>query len=153
MPGQPQLICPIDPAIALGIDAYELVVTDPSGTPSSLIIDAGSNFDLSVNFRVGGVAKAAFKAAGDDIEVNYFYEGYGATATEGIFNATPVIVTSDKGKDSTTCAGALEYGDDTGFTVAAGTLPPGLYKLSAVVSPDSTWGMFAFVEGPVIRQV
>ena len=151
MPGQPQLECPIPATLQLAIDMTELQVTDDQGIPSKFIIDAGDDFKVSATFLIGGNQSAGFAGAAVGFTVEYYYEGFGGAPEGTLGQATG---DSSQGVPSASCAGAIEFGGvQTELNVPAGTLQPGLYRLSAAVTFDPAWAMVGFAEGPVIRQL
>ncbi len=145
MPGQIQ-----HPDRVLGTDCSDLKVLDPSGFPSDLIIDAGSNFNVSVKFVLGGMLARSFVTAPapDPFTVTYYYEGMGGAA-DG------VLATAAGNLGAGILNGPVyEFKDAVTTPATPVTLPaPGLYKLSAVVTFGGLLSSYtAFCDGPMIRQ-
>ena len=136
MPGQPQK--GTNPWI--GLDCTNFKVADPADPlgPSNLIIPAGTNFQVAVDFEFDGMLANWLMGTVIPYKVTYYHEGMGA-APEGELGS----------KSGNTSAGQTLYtGADTRATVSLSD--PGTYRLTAVVTftgPPVT----AFVEGPMIQ--
>ena len=126
------------------------------GLPSSIVVGANVSFELSTDFFVEGFITPLIIwlmsfAPGNDFQVEYFAESLGpgdekslgvkqVLATDGVFISGP----------------PPRYNFDsaaTNLVIPAGTLVPGVYKLTCVVRPvaiSAAWWT-AFSEGPVIQ--
>lgn len=138
------------PNLVLGTDCSDLKVIDPSGLPSDLIIDAGSNFNVSVKFVLGGILARAFVTAPipEPFTVTYYYEGVGGAADGVLTTASGNLGAGIPN------GGVYEFKDAVTTPATPVTLPgPGLYKLSAVVMFGGLLSSYtAFCDGPMIRQ-
>lgn len=145
--GQPE--APNDPWIR---STNALKVLDSGQAPSRIILQSDP-FQVAMSFTFGGITVVyGVVATPLDFTVNYYYTELGGTNDGTLGTAT-----------GTTQAGVLTY-DDTGaagstttVSVAAGTLPVGVYRLTAVVNftvgGTVPQGYYAFTDGPVIEIV
>jgi hypothetical protein len=138
MKGQPEKLS--NPFI--WFDCPELIVEDPKGQPSNLVIKETDPFKVATKFELGGTFAPWIASLPVEYKIRYFYEGMGLAA-EG------ELLPEVKG---TTVPGKLLYGaPETTKEVKAGFLKPGLYKLTVVVSFEGNPPMTAFAEGPIIE--
>jgi hypothetical protein len=136
MPGQPQL--GTNPFI--GIDATAIDITDPSGE-SKFVIPASDAFQIAVTWVLGGTFASFLVGLPISYTVTYSFAGI------GVANGPA----QSKGPQATV-AGQLTYdAPETEVTVAGGTLTPGLYQTTAVVSFGGSPPMSAFITGPVLE--
>jgi hypothetical protein len=138
MPGQPGPGS--NPVIT--IDCTSVQVADPMGSPSNLIIQSTDAFQVTANWHLAGWLANWLVGLGVQYSVRYNYEsmGPGPEGTLGVVGPKPTI------------AAQLNYGaPDTTLTVPAGTLPAGVYRLTAVVSFGGSPPITAFNEGPMIE--
>ena len=153
MTGNPQLMCP-PTGQQVAIDMYDLRVLDPDGIPSNLIIDVNDDFQLEAAFHIGGTLAQCFAAGGVEWTLTYYYEGFG-TAPEGEFD-TVSGTSADGVYDPAGCGGSGVIRFDeavTRITVSQGenpTLPPGNYKLSAMVVFTPQCPLTGAYEGPML---
>lgn len=123
----------------LTIDCTSLNVADPAGIPSNHIIMETDPWEVSVDWEFDGFLAKWLVALNIPYTVTFFYEGVGG-APDGTLGKV----------NSTTNAGQTAYkAVDTTFKVAAGTLPAGIYELTAVVSFNGNPPVTAFNESKV----
>ena len=136
MSGQPQ-------DLSLSFDVTSITATEPAGSNApATIVAAGQSFDLSAEFDGSGLGFLGFEAASTAWTIQYFAEGIGAGA--------PVV---DLGAVNGTLlpAGGPYTAPATTLSVAAGTLPVGVYNIACLVTFPTVPGMTGFVEGLVIQ--
>jgi hypothetical protein len=138
MPGQPAIGVA---TTSIGIDAYKLDVLD-SGLASNRVIEASAPFSVETEFKLDGLFALWLVSLPLTFTATYYAESFGP-GYEGLL-AT---------KTGTTVAGQLTYNTETRAAVAGGTLTPGTYKLTVVISfaGAAPVPMTAFFEGEVIQ--
>ncbi|WP_329272258.1 hypothetical protein [Streptomyces sp. NBC_01451] len=145
---------PTEPSTDLRV-VERLQVLDPNGIPSSLIIRKGDPFQVAIEFEVlAAAAKAVLCALA--FEVKYFAESLGPGPEKVLGSFTRNTVAGQSTYNATTPAGAT-----TTLTVPGNTLPPGVYRLAAMVTfkvrcpgsgaPQTPYPLNAFVEGRAIE--
>ncbi len=138
MAGQPQLG---GSNVFIGINCTPVNVVDTNGTPSNLIIQTTDPFDVWMSFDLQGTFAQWIASLAVPYTISYFFEGVGG-APDGVLATV----------NSNAIPGQVNYGQaETKATVPAGTLPPGLYNLSTVVSFGGAPPMTAFDGGPMIQ--
>jgi hypothetical protein len=142
MPGQP------DTEVGT---AAAIIVLDPNTQPSNLIVDKDLKFSVAMEFTVTGLS--AFLLGYLHFQVVYTYEsiGGGAEGTLGTVNGNTVA-----GQATYNDKGAA--GTQTTYEVTPGTLQPGVYRLSSVVTftlgpirQPIPWPITGFTESPAIQ--
>jgi hypothetical protein len=142
MPGQP------DTELST---AAAIIVLDPNTQPSNLIVDEDLEFSVAMEFTVTGLS--SFLLGYLHFEVVYTYESIGGGA-EGTLGST----------SGDTVAGQATYNDQgapgtqTTYKVPPNTVPPGVYRLGAVVTfklgpipRPIVWPITGFTESPAIQ--
>jgi hypothetical protein len=127
--------------LTFGIGCTALEVKDPAGLASNLIIQSTDQFQVVVHFELdGAMAPALLGAAQYQVDVYYGAVGGSASgllASTGPLNAFPV-------------PSGPNYHYAPMLTVAPGSLPDGVYKLTAIIRING-WPITAFFEGTVIE--
>jgi hypothetical protein len=122
------------------IDGTNMTLLDPSGADVT-VIPATTTFQIAMEFTLGGIFAPFLVQIPINYTVTYTFDG----------RAVPDGPALTVGPTATT-AGQLVYGDpDTTATVAAGTLAPGVYEVTAVVTFGGSPPMSAFIDAPVIE--
>jgi len=138
MPGQPELFTN---NVFIGINCTTVNVEDPNGTPSNLIIQSSDPFNVWMTFDLQGTFALWIASLNVPYTISYFYEGVGGAA-DGLLATV----------NHNTILGQTHYDKpETLATIPAGTLAPGLYNLTTVVSFGGSPPMTAFESGPMIQ--
>jgi hypothetical protein len=132
------------------VSANNLQVLE-AGTPTSLIIEQNRQFEVAMEFTLGGAVAAGLVAAPMQFQVAYFFDQLGGAAEGALGNVTKNTQVGQLTYNANTPAGS-----ETSLTVPANTLAPASYRLTAQVSfriGAVDQHIFAFTDGPVIRIV
>ena len=122
------------------IDGTNMRLIDPSGADLT-VIPTSTTFQVAMEFTLSGGFAPFLVGLPINYTVTYTFDGRGVP--DG-----PTLTVGPRA----TVAGQLVYRDpDTTATVAANTLAPGVYEVTAVVTFGGAPPMSAFIDIPVIE--
>jgi hypothetical protein len=122
----------------IGIDGTGLTITSQNG-PDNWVIPVSDEFTVAMTWELTGGFALWLASLGLTYTITYTFAGLGSgnVVTESL--------------TATTVAGQTTYGPaDTTVTVAANSLPVGMYELLATVTFGGFPPMSAYIEIPVV---